>query len=265
MKLSLGQMHILWEDKQSNQRTCQEMIQEAKKENSDLILFPEMTLTGFSMKTELTGETAADSPTVSFFQKQARENQIAIGFGVVFRQPEKAHNVFIIVNKKGDIIAQYSKIHPFSYGIEPQYYSGGNDLAFCQIEEFSVSPLICYDLRFPEVFQACSSKSNLILVIANWPQIRSEHWKLLLRARAVENQCYIAAVNCYGQMKKLFYSGDSAIIDPYGHCITEEKNESGVITGEIHLETVETYRKEFPLKSDRRNQLYQQLYTKYLE
>ena len=179
----------------------------------------------------------------------------------ILKNGEKAENHCMIVDETGKIITDYTKIHPFSYGTESKFYSGGEHVTSCQIKGIPVSPLICYDLRFPEIFQACSVHSHVITVIANWPTPRRCHWISLLKARAIENQCYILGVNRCGNGDGLEYSGDSMIIDPYGKIVAMAKETSQtVVIGEIDDTIVTKYRQEFPLKQDRKPSLYRQLY-----
>ena len=161
------------------------------------------------------------------------------------------------------MICNYSKIHPFSHGDESIYYEGGERLEYCEINNVLLSPLICYDLRFPELFQICSRKSILIIIIANWPKRRIDHWITLLKARAIENQCYVAGVNRVGCGNNILYNGNSMIINPYGIVETEKINSEGILTMDISEETVKNYRNEFKLKNDRKESLYVKLYNAY--
>lgn len=260
MRIGLAQIDIYWEQKEENKKKCSQMIQEAKEKGVDFIVFPEMTLTGFSMNTELIAESQENSDTISYFRKEAVKNQISVGFGVVIKGEKKAENKFIIMDCSGTILTDYSKIHPFSFGEENEHYIKGEQVVNCQLNDFTISPLICYDLRFPEIFQVCSRKSNLIVVIANWPTIRRGHWITLLKARAVENQCFIAGVNRFGDGNGVDYSGDSIVVNPYGEIITHCLPSEGLIVTDINVKLAEEYRKEFRLKDDRREELYIRFY-----
>lgn len=261
MKVALAQLDIAWEDKEKNKKRCCEMIEQAKKQGAALIVFPEMTLTGFSMNTEEQGETLQNSPTIAFFQQKAKQYDMAMIFGLIIKEGEKSENHCIMLNKSGEIVTDYTKIHPFSYGAESKYYTGGNQVVFGTIEDIPFSTLICYDLRFPEIFQVCSTKSHVITVIANWPSPRRCHWISLLKARAIENQCYILGVNRCGSGDGLEYSGDSMIIDPYGEVLARAKQPcQELVVAEIDDSIVTKYREEFPLKKDRKPLLYSQLY-----
>lgn len=262
MKIALAQVDVLWEDKTGNKNSYVKYIREASEKDCHLILFPEMTLTGFSMNVELIGEEDLD--TVNWFAKQAQNYNIHIGFGYVNKSEcGKGKNKCVVVSPKGKILSTYTKIHPFSFGTENMNYESGSELAFCKINEFNVSTFICYDLRFPEIFQCASKKASLITVIANWPKSRREHWISLMRARAIENQCYIAAVNRIGEGNGIIYSGDSMIVDPLGNIIANQADTDKLITAELDISQVEQLRDSFKLKADRKEELYIDMFQRY--
>lgn len=253
MKIVLCQTNIKWEDKQSNYVTAKKYVEDAAYQDSDLILFPEMSFTGFSMNTAVTKESNND--TINQMQEYAVQYHIAIGFGWVKDCGEKSENHYTIVNKEGKIISDYAKIHPFSYSGEDIKFQGGNKMAVFELDNIKFSTFICYDLRFPEIFQAASKTANIIIVPANWPASRSEHWKCLLRARAIENQVYIFAINCVGEVGGLHYSGDSCVINPNGEILMELSGQEGVLEYEL-LDDVGDFRNSFQVKNDRREDLY---------
>lgn len=257
MKIALAQMNIIWENKDLNKQKCEKFIKEAKKSNVDYIIFPEMTLTGFTMNVGLMGER--DFSTVQWFQGKAMEFDINIGFGQIERVNNKGLNNFYVVSNTGVILSKYCKIHPFSYANENMYYESGDSIKSYSMGEFLVTSFICYDLRFPEIFQIASKKSELITIVANWPESRRDHWITLLKARAIENQCYICGVNRVGLDAELSYSGDSMIIDPNGKVVTRLKNKEGLLIDDIDVGIVNSIRNNFNIKKDRKEYLY----TKY--
>ncbi|MFD3158210.1 carbon-nitrogen family hydrolase [Haloimpatiens sp. FM7330] len=258
MKIGLAQINIKWEDKEFNKQKCLKFIKEAKKESVDFVLFPEMTLTGFSMNVDKIKQD--NSEIVDWFKEIAIKMNVYIGFGYVEVVDKKGENKFSIVSPYGEQICKYTKIHPFSYGKESFYYRGGEKIVITDIKEFKVCPFICYDLRFPEIFQIASKTAGLITVSANWPQKRSEHWKTLLRARAIENQCYVAGINTVGIVGDNLYSGDSMIVDPNGNVLVHEWEKEKLITYKIEIGEVKKTRRNFTLKNDRKENLYIDLY-----
>ncbi|QZY54302.1 nitrilase-related carbon-nitrogen hydrolase [Crassaminicella profunda] len=254
MRIALCQLDIKWEDKETNREKVIAFIGQANKSNVEIILFPEMTLTGFSMNTELTGES--NEETVNFFKEIAKSYNIAIGFGWVENTAHKAKNHYTVISREGNVLSDYVKIHPFSYGDENKFFESGNKLVKFDMKDFRIATFICYDLRFPEIFQAVSNDVDMIVIGANWPKARKEHWKALLKARAIENQTYIAGINCVGEKKGLVYSGNTCLYNPEGNLINEIEDEENIIIYDIDVRNVKEYRAHFPLKKDRKVDLY---------
>lgn len=192
----------------------------------------------------------------------AKKYNIAIGFGWVQDCGENSENHYTIVSKQGDILSDYVKIHPFSYLGEDKKFQSGKEIKFFELDNIKFSSFICYDLRFPEIFQIASKRVDAIIVPANWPASRAEHWKCLLKARAIENQVYIIAINCVGEINKLSYSGDSCIIDPNENILLELSNEEGILEYDLN-NYVHEIRDLFPIKKDRKEALYHQIYNKF--
>ena len=258
MKLALAQLDMSWEDKINNKRTALMFIDRAANENVDMILFPEMTLTGFSMNTTCVGEI--HNETLEYFKALSCKFNIYIGFGYV-EGTTNSKNKYSIVSPIGEELVNYTKIHPFSFGTETEFYQSGDKITSFSLLGFTIVPSICYDLRFPEIFQIASKTANLITLAANWPIDRREHWITLLKARAIENQCYIAGVNRVGAGNGLNYSGGSMIIDPLGNIISSLYMEEGLILADICLDTVTSVREAFRLKDDRKETLYYNIFS----
>lgn len=256
MKIVAYQMHIEWENKVVNYLHAENAILRAAREKAELFLLPEMSFTGFSMDTNKTKES--DKATVGKMAGYATKYKIAIGFGWVKDCGIRAENHYTIINKNGDIVSDYAKIHPFSYAGENEKFRGGDKIVDFCIGDVRFSTFICYDLRFPEIFQIASSKADVIVIPANWPEARREHWKCLLRARAIENQVYIIGINCVGKIHELNYSGDSCIINPNGDILKELCDREGILEFELEND-VKDIRDGFPVKRDRREDLYRNL------
>jgi predicted amidohydrolase len=142
-------------------------------------------------------------------------------------------------------------LHPFTYGGETQHYAPGEALVLSPWGELLLAPLICYDLRFPETFRAAVTRgAQLFAVIANWPESRVAHWLTLLKARAIENQCYVAGVNRCGSDPRLIYPGHSVIIDPRGETLAEAGADDTIIQAGVDLASLTEYRRTFPALED---------------
>lgn len=253
MKIALYQRNIVWENKEKNYINLSDRLKEIENKQIDLFLLPEMSFTGFSMNTQKTKES--DLKTVHQMSDYAKKHHIAIGFGWVKDCGGKSENHYSIVDKSGNVISDYAKIHPFSFSGEDKKFKGGEDINVFELDGIKFSTFICYDLRFPEVFQIASKKSHVIIVPANWPEKRREHWKCLLRARAIENQVYIIAVNCVGEIGGVIYSGDSCVINPNGDVLMEFLEEENILIYQLR-DDVDGYRKAFRVKDDRREDVY---------
>lgn len=252
MKFALSQMNIIWENKVENRHICERLVLEARQQNCDWIIFPEMTLTGFTMQPE----KFSPNTDLTYFKSLSVKYSIGIVFGYIGEINGTYLNKMAILSSNGELLMDYAKIHPFSYGEESKHYIGGNDIITVSSDFADFSGFICYDLRFPEIFQIASKQATIIYVIANWPEPRISHWHTLLQARAIENQCFILGVNRTGDGGGLHYIPSSVAFDPYGVKLTEPDTDNELLYTTINPELALRYRREFPLKADRRESLY---------
>lgn len=251
MKIGLFQYSPEWEDKEANKKKILEILIQAKS-SFDLIVFPEMTLTGFSKKTSLAEPfDVNESPTLKFFTKIAKDSKTSIIAGFIEQENEKVFNTLFFVNSSGEIVGKYRKIHLFSFAKEDKFYSAGNKPVIVDNQNLKIGLSICYDLRFPELFRVyAKSKVDLIINIANWPVTRVDHYVHLLKSRAIENQCFVIGVNRVGYGGKEFYDGRSSVFDPMGNEIVCVKDEEKLIEAEIDLTQIENVREKFPFLDD---------------
>lgn len=262
MKIAIAQFCPQWENKNLSMKKAKEWIEKASKMKADYILFPELSLTGFSMKVEAIRDQIDE--TSDFIRENAERYQIGIGMGYVPSGSGLGRNCYQIRNLKGEIILDYTKIHPFSYGKENHFYESGQQVVTGMMSEVPVGIGICYDLRFPELFRAMMPFPHLILIPANWPKARIEQWKILLKARAVENQAYVIGINCVGMLDQINYSGESMVISPLGTSIlTGEQGKEELLIWEMD-DQVGFMREKFPVLKDRKgNEFWQNSsYTK---
>jgi predicted amidohydrolase/AraC-like DNA-binding protein len=266
MKIAMTQMDVIWEDKGANLAKGEALIAQAADEGAEMIIFPEMSFTGFSMEVERMGETKSCqwkgegvTPTAYHMLTCSERYDIAVVFGYALQVPcgdgQMTGKNCLMCVAQGKILAMYEKIHPFSYGEEGQHYLGGDEVVTCCYKGIPFSFFICYDLRFPEVFQLVSGYAEAIVVIANWPKERIAHWELLLKARAVENQACFIGVNRIGSGGGFLYEPSSMLIDPYGERV-QAQEQGELCLAELDISAAKRYRKEFPLKQDRKNKFY---------
>jgi predicted amidohydrolase len=248
MKIALVQYSPQWEYKDANREKILEMLTDF--EPVELIIFPEMSLTGFSMEPRKIGE-GIGGPSVRFFSELAVDKKSNVIAGIVEKRKERFYNTLVHIKPDGRLVKLYRKIHPFSYSGEDKFYSAGIRPAISKMRNWKIGLTICYDLRFPELFRKYGKKRvHLIVNIANWPDTRIEHWKTLLKARAIENLCYVAGVNRVGDDPKLNYVGFSSVFDPMGKEIVALENEEKVIVTELDKEYVTEVREKFPFLDD---------------
>ena len=257
IKAALCQFRIQFEDKEQNLKRAEEMIASAAKAQAKIIFFPEMSFTGFSMRVSVTGE--ADGGTILRMQQYARKYRIAVGFGWVKKKAEKGENHYTVVDETGAVLADYVKIHPFSFSGENKYFEAGSRTAVFSYSGVRFALFICYDLRFPEIFRAVSDEAEVLVVAANWPEARITHWNKLLEARALENQSWVLGINCVGDQQNLHYCGNSRAVSPEGETVDCLPEREGIIYCEIRDEAAR-FRRSFPALQDRRNTLYQELF-----
>ena len=261
MKVALVSLNQSWENKAENKQKVGETLALIAEHctNTDLVVYPEMTLTGFTMESQKVKEDELSSETITFFKEQAKKYKVSIAFGVVLSKGEKATNNLVVVSEQG-VLATYAKIHPFSYAGENDYYQAGDELKKLTIGGATIGLTTCYDLRFPELYQAYSKDCSVILNIANWPERSVSHWRALNKARAIENQVFMIAVNRIGtDGKGLQYVFSSHIVSPYGEELKGTSLSEEVVVYDLNLEEVAQYRAEFPVKNDRKITLYKEI------
>jgi omega-amidase len=262
MRAHLVQLDISWENKAANYRRVCRLLDRAKDlpAPGDLIVLPEMFDTGFSFNLEKTADT--DSQTLKFLLSLASETKCTIvGSRTVVTSNDKAEvkgkNRCTICAPTADgssaVLCEYDKIHPFTFGKEAQFFTGGS-----RIETFTppnttshtnsptICPTICYDLRFPELFRLGLLKgAEVFTVIANWPAARAHHRRALTIARAIENQAIVLCVNRAGNDPTLSYQGGSLAVGPKGDIIAELSIEEAVLSVELDLAALRTWREQF--------------------
>ncbi|MCX8034562.1 MAG: carbon-nitrogen family hydrolase [Thermodesulfovibrio sp.] len=247
MKVGIVQLDIIWEEKEQNFLKVEKLIN--KKKDCDLIVLPEMFNTGFSMNPDIAENKGGK--TEKFLSELAYSLNTHILAGYVIKSDGKLKNIASLFSKNGKIISTYSKIHLFSLLKENKVFESGKIPVIFHINKIPCSVFICYDLRFPELFRFVSKKVYVIFVIANWPASRAEHWKSLLRARAIENQVYTIGVNRVGfDGNGIFYIGNSLVFDPWGEKIIEADENEQFIECVLNIKYVREIRKKYPFLYD---------------
>ena len=248
MKISIIQTSLVWENPEANLANFTQKIL-GIKDGTDLIILPEMFATGFTMNPAAVAETA-DGVSVQWMITIAAANNCAVTGSLAIEEDGRYYNRLFFVFPDGEIKA-YNKRHLFSFAGEDKFYTAGKEKLIVEYKGWKICPLVCYNLRFP-VFARNTESYDLLLYVANWPQIRIQAWDALLRARAIENLSYTIGVNRIGtDGNGHAYSGHSQVIDALGNYITEPFENDTVVTIEIDRDALLETRKKFAFLNDR--------------
>lgn len=246
MKVIILQTDICWANPKANRKHIEEMMSICG--SGDLYVFPEMFSTGFCTQPVGIAEPLG-SETLQWMKRIASERECAIAGSVATEENGKFFNRFYFVTPTGEVYS-YDKKHLFTYGGEDKYYTPGNERVVVTYRGVRFLLQICYDLRFP-VWSRNRGDYDAILYVASWPTPRVEAWKTLLRARAIENQCYVIAVNRVGKDPVCVYSGGSALIDPCGCTLAAcEDGKEGHAEAVIDMDALNAFRNKFPVLDD---------------
>lgn len=243
-------------DLDANLAYVRDALKRVAEQGANLVVLPEMWSSGFAYKTlnELAQRT--QEVVAELCELSARLNLVIIG-----SQPEPADDgrVFntIHVVDKGQVVATYRKLHLFSLLGEDRAFKGGDSWCLAETSIGKIGVIICYDLRFPELSRRLALEgARVICVPAQWPKPRQEHWRTLLRARAIENQLYVVAANACGQIGKLDFFGMSMVIDPKGEVLADAGELAGEIQSPLDWQAMDAWRAQIPCFADRRPEQY---------
>ncbi len=248
LKITLIQTALFWEDIESNLSMFNKKIDQIT-DDTDLIVLPEMFNTGFSNKAQNLAEDMTGKST-EWIKRKSRQKKVDITGSLIIRENGKYYNRLIWAKPDGNFYI-YDKKHLFQMSGEDKTFSPGEKNILVELAGWKIRPFICYDLRFPAWTRNIENRYDVAVFVANWPEMRSFHWKLLLQARAVENQCFVIGVNRVGKDGNGHpFSGDSSVIDPRGNILFQQKNEEVVHTATLSYSILEEYRESFPAWMD---------------
>lgn len=245
------QLDSVWENKAANFAKVRGLIEASQPKAGSLLVLPEMFATGFSCDLSQTMEAEAGE-TEQFLAEMAKQYGCVVLGGLVTRGPQgRGWNQSLVVAPDGSVLARYTKIQPFSLGGEAAVHDKGQAPVVFSWQGLCVAPLICYDLRFPEIArQAVGMGAEMLVYIAAWPVKRYQHWLTLLQARAIENQAYVLGVNRTGADPHFSYNGRSVLVDPHGIIVADAGEREQVIKAELDPAVVRQWRAQFPALRD---------------
>lgn len=262
MKIAAAQIDCALGDVDANVQKVREFSTRAKEAGADLVVFPEMADTGYSMPVIQEHAMTWNEGAVPQLQEIAKTLCIGIISGVSERDGGSIYNSQVSIDAGGEIVAKYRKTHLFSPPPieEDKCFTPGDELVSFPIGKLRLGLTICYDLRFPEVYRAlaCESGVNVFIISSAWPFPRVEHLRILAAARAIENQSYVILSNRVGKDNGVSFCGNSAIIDAYGVTIAgASADREELIVGEVSEEVVRSVRGRMGIFEHRRPDVYQ--------
>ena len=247
LQLALIQTSLVWQDAAANREHFARLLEQAR--GADLIVLPEMFSTGFSMDSAALAEPE-DGPTSQWLRQQAQDLGAVVCGSLIIQAADGSYRNRLLWARPDGSLAHYDKRHLFRMAGEHKHYSAGEQQVVLELKGWRVRPLICYDLRFP-VWSRDAGGTDLLLYTANWPAARRHHWNRLLPARAIENLCYVAAVNRVGEDGKGHaYSGDSQVLDFQGESLLAAQDVDGVFHVSLSAAELAAYRQRFPAHLD---------------
>jgi omega-amidase len=259
IKIACLQLDIAFGNPSENERRVEREIEKISKDHPDIIVLPELWTTGYDL-TRL--DEIADEGgmrTKAFIQKLAKSYHVNIVAGSIAKKTNRGvTNTMYVADRNGIIVGEYSKLHLFQLMDEHLYLQPGEEMGLFTLENTRCAGVICYDIRFPEWIRVHTVQgAEVLFVVAEWPLPRLAHWRTLLAARAIENQCYVVACNRAGSDPNNVFAGHSMIIDPWGEIIAEAGEEPCALIAQIDLQKVQEVRARIPIFADRRPEYYQ--------
>ena len=266
MKIGCIQLNIGFGKVEQNYERAEQFIREAAAKGAEIIVLPEMWNTGYALEqleqlADINGER-----TKTFLSALAKELHVHIvGGSVSVKIDNKFYNTMYTFNKAGELVGEYSKAHLFRLMDEHKYLEAGNEMNRFALDDIEAAGVICYDIRFPEWLRAHAlAGAKVLFVPAQWPTPRVDHWKTLLQARAIENQCFVVAVNRIANKVENF-NGQSMVIQPWGEVLWTGAEDEELAIIDIDLSIVDDVRGRIPVYDDRRPNLYENVVAKQLQ
>jgi len=258
LTVSLAQMNVVAGDITRNKNQFQKMVAEAARRKSNLVVFPELFTTGYVLDE---AKKHADDLSKGMFAEistLATKGNLSITGSIMEKRGLEVANSMPFFAPNGRMLGVYRKMHLFRLFDEDQYLVQGQAPLTLDLPWGTTGMAICYDLRFPEIFRryAVRDKAKVIIISAEWPLARIEHWRALLIARAIENQCYVIACNAAGDTGDTVMGGHSMIVDPWGKIVVEAGETPQVATADIEMNEVEAARGKIPVFEDIRSDIY---------
>ncbi len=254
--ISLLQMKIFPGKVEKNVEKALALVNRAAAEGTDIAILPEMFSSGFYYK-DMEGVAEKSPEVILRIQTLCKENKITALFSVPEKEGSSIYNTAYLIGRNGRTKGKYRKVHLFGLFMEDRYFSRGDASAVMSIPSLKIGALICYDLRFPEISRKMAIEgAEMLVYCSQWPKERLSHWQALLRARAIENQLFVAATNGCGKSGKIQLAGHSMVVSPYGETVIEGGEDEGCYTIAIDKDEITQFRRMMPCLKDRHPKAY---------
>lgn len=257
-KVGCIQMDIAFGMPSENFTAAGNWFAKAAEAGCNVVVLPELWTTGYDLTRldDIAHHEGED--VIQFLKEEAKKHKFHIVGGSIAKQTDDGvKNTMFVVNKEGELVHEYSKLHLFQLMDEHKFLQAGDEAPVFSLDGETAGSFICYDIRFPEwQRKAVMSGAKVLFVVAEWPKPRVDHWRALLRARAIENQSYVVACNRAGADQNNVFAGHSLIIDPWGETVVEGGVGEELMIGEIFPEKIEEIRSRIPVFEDRRPDFY---------
>ncbi len=259
MRIALLQIEVVLGDASANRQKVEKLVKQASETGVDTIVLPETWNLGFFPRENLLDlaewQGGESRKLLSWLAAKYRVN--LIGGSIITRKQDGIYNTAYVMDRSGAQVAEYDKIHCFSPSQEHMYFQHGSRICTFQLDGVTAGLIICYDLRFCELVRTAALQGVQILFVpAQWPDPRLEHWQVLNRARAIENQIYVACVNGCGRADQLQFCGHSMLIDPFGEVLVECSRQEEIAYGQADFDKITDIRNNINVFRDRRPELY---------
>lgn len=249
LKITVFQAYLFWENVDKNLQNLTLRLSSGVKEKTDLIVLPEMFSTGFTMNPESLAEEM-NGKTMAWMAETARNYDCVVTGSIIIQENGNYYNRLIWMTPEGDS-QYYDKKHLFSMGNEDDKYTAGDIKVIVNLKGWKIRLATCYDLRFPVWLRNKDKEYDILLIIASWPDSRTAHWRALIPARAIENQCYVVAVNRVGHDgNQIYHSGHSMCIAPFGNTVYYKPEDEDLYTFTIGYEEIVKIRRSYPFLQD---------------
>ena len=263
LKIALAQMNVALGQPRQNEEMARSLAARAAADGAQLVVLPELWFTGYDLDHAQEYAAALGEGPFAFMAELARTYGIYVAGTSLEANPNGLpYNTAALVSPEGEVVGAYRKVHLWAPMGEVEHMAPGRALPTFDLPWGRTALAICYDLRFPEAWRRfATAGARLVIIPAEWPVKRVEHWRLLLRARAVENQFFVAGCNRAGvdlDEEGTTFGGYSAVSDPWGNLLVEGTMEPNLLLATLDMDEVDNARRLFPFLADRRSDIYGQ-------